>query len=77
MPVLSIWDTFTSYAVAEAINRKGWLSIGRMRKPKCFLVIVMHHHEGIVDESLRSDLQTAVRQAERAEVTAPDKPNHV
>ena len=73
VPVISTSPAFTSYAVAEAMNRKGWLGIGRMRKPRCFRIVIMPHHAAIVDEFL-GDLQAAARQAESGQVTAPDAP---
>lgn len=69
--VASTSDRVSAYAVAEALNRMGWRGIGRMRLPKCFRMVVMPHHEEILDEFL-GDMATAVKQVERGEVTAPE-----
>ena len=71
VPVASATDDVSAYSVAEALNRMGWVAIGRMRKPKCFRMVVMPHHEEILDEFI-GDMETAVGQVRRGEVSAPD-----
>ena len=66
VPITAGSDAVDLRSVAEGMTGLGWKGIGWMRKSNCVRLLVMPHHEEIIEEFL-SDLEMVTRQVEREE----------